>query len=382
MYKKIFLSLGLILGISLFANQKMLATTITDSTTTEQYTPFYWDVISDVDKVLQHEKMKDLNKRAIDQSKIGSKHYETAVKKMQNKDYLVAIAEFKNAMKRYKRAKLGPDAYNYLYTNMALCFVSTGKTKDKVMAKRYVNLLTKTIFKEKQWLYNIAIVHYNLNNQDEAASMLSSCIRMDEFNYQAYETLKAIYNESGNTKSANKVHDQMQSAQAKELKQSQRAKADKKSGKKKKGKVVITASSGEKPDINNIRIVGKDDLLQFNKIDKIDERSMDQIQLGVGAYNAGVKALKNKEYSKAIDDLKEAEKRLKRGKITEDGLNFVRGNLAIAYLSKGDKRGLGQAKKYLKYLTKQIYKTRDWFNFLFIDKAVFLYCIWAVFCLP
>ena len=66
MYKKIFLSLGLILGISLFANQKMLATTITDSTTTEQYTPFYWDVISDVDKVLQHEKMKDLNKRAID----------------------------------------------------------------------------------------------------------------------------------------------------------------------------------------------------------------------------------------------------------------------------------------------------------------------------
>ena len=84
-------------------------------------------------------------------------------------------------------------------------------------------MLTKTIFKEKQWLYNIAIVHHNLNNQDEAASMLSSCSKMDEFNYQAYETLKAIYNESGNTKSANKVHDQMQSPQAKELKQSQTA---------------------------------------------------------------------------------------------------------------------------------------------------------------
>ncbi len=70
--------------------------------------------------------------------------------------------------------------------------------------------------------------------------------------------------------------------------------------------------------------------------------------------------MRNKEYDKAIDELKEAEKRFKRGKITEDGLNFVRGNLAIAYLSKGDKRGLGQAKRYLKYLTKQIYKTRDW----------------------
>jgi tetratricopeptide (TPR) repeat protein len=153
----------------------------------------------------------------------------------------------------------------------------------------------------------------------------------------------------------------MQSAQAKELKAKQRARANNKSGKtNKKGKVVITASSGVKPDINNIRIVGKDDHLQFNKINEIDERSMDQIRQGVGAYNDGIKALKDKQYSKAIDDLKEAEKRLKRGKITEDGLNFVRGNLAIAYLSKGDKRGLGQAKRYLKYLTKQIYKTRDW----------------------
>ena len=101
---------------------------------------------------------------------------------------------------------------------MALCYVSTGKTKDKVMAKRFVNLLTKTIFKEKNWVYNIAIIHYNLNNQDEAASMLSSCIKMDEFNYQAYTTLTALYEKSGNTKSANKVHDRMQSAQAKELK--------------------------------------------------------------------------------------------------------------------------------------------------------------------
>ena len=359
MYKKICLSLVFSLAISLFPNQQMLKATIVDSTVSEKYTPFHWEVISDVDKIMQHEKVKDLNKRAIDQSKIGNEHYESAIKKMRNKDYMVAIAEFKNAMKRYKRAKLSPDAYNYLHTNMALCYVSTGKIKDKVMAKRFVNLLTKTIFKEKNWAYNIAIIHYNLNNQDEAASMLSSCIKMDEFNYQAYETLKAIYNESGNTKSANKVHEQMQSAQAKDLKESQ-AKVNKRSGKKKKGKIVITASSGEKPDINNIRIVGKDDHLQFNKIDKIDERSMDQVQQGVGAYNDGIKALRNKQYSKAIDDLKEAEKRLKRGKITEDGLNFVRGNLAIAYLSKGDKRGLGQAKRYLKYLTKNIYKTRDW----------------------
>ncbi len=360
-YKQIFLVIGIVFGLSFSTEQQSIKAATIDSTTTEQFTPFHWEAISDVDKVLQHEKVKDLNKRAIDQSKIANEHYTAAVKKMRNKDYNAAIEELKSAMKRYKRAKLGPDAYNYIYTNMALCYVSTGNKKDKVMAKRYVNLLTKTIFKEEKWLYNIAIIHYNLNNQDEAASMLSSCIKIDEYNYQAYETLKALYQESGNTKSANKVHEKMQSAQAKQLKAKQRAKADKKSGKtKKKGEVVITASSGLVPDINNLKIVGNDNLLQYNKIDKIDERSMDQIQQGVGAYNDGVKALKNKQYNKAIDDLKEAEKRLKRGKITEDGLNFVRGNLAIAYLSKGDKRGKGQAKRYLKYLTKRIYKTREW----------------------
>ena len=361
MYKKLFFVIGLILGLSFLNEGQNLNAAIIDSTTSQQYTPFHWNAISDVDKVLQHEKMKDLNKRAIDQSKKANEHYETAVKKMRNKDYNAAIEEFKNAMKRYKRAKLSPDAYNYIHANMALCYVSTGHKKDKVMAKRFVNLLTKTIFKEEKWLYNIAIAQYHLNNQDEAASMLSSCIRMDEFNYQAYTTLKALYEESGNIKSANKVHKQMQNAQKKEIKAKQRANADKKSGKtKRKGKVIITTSSGVEPDINNLKIVANDDHLQFNKIEKIDERSMDQIQKGVESYNDGVKALKNKEYEKAIDDLKEAEKRLKRGKITEDGLNFVRGNLAIAYLSKKDKRGKGQSKRYLKNLTKRIYKTREW----------------------
>ena len=168
MYKKIFLCLGLSLGVVLISNQQNISAFAVDSTSFEEYTPFHWKAISDVDKTLQHEKVKDLNKKAIDQSKIGNDHYDAAIKKMHNKNYAAAIAEFKNAMKRYKRAKLSPDSYNYLYTNMALCYVSTGNNKDKVMAKRYVNLLTKTIFKEKDWLHNIAIVHYHLNNQDEA----------------------------------------------------------------------------------------------------------------------------------------------------------------------------------------------------------------------
>ena len=100
--------------------------------------------------------------------------------------------------------------------------------------------------------------------------------------------------------------------------------------------------------------------MQYNKVDKIDERSMAQIQEGISEYNIGVNALANKEYKKAQTHLKNAEKKLKRGKIGDDGLSFTRGNLAIAYLSSGEKRGVNQAKRYLKYLTSKIYKSREW----------------------
>ena len=86
MYKKLFFVIGLILGLSFLNEGQNLNAAIIDSTTSQQYTPFHWNAISDVDKVLQHEKMKDLNKRAIDQSKKANEHYEIAVKKMRNKD--------------------------------------------------------------------------------------------------------------------------------------------------------------------------------------------------------------------------------------------------------------------------------------------------------
>ena len=104
----------------------------------------------------------------------------------------------------------------------------------------------------------------------------------------------------------------------------------------------------------------KDDPLQFDKIEKIDDRSMIQIQAGIADYNDGLNALKDKNYKSAQNKLKEAEKKLKRGKIAEDGLNFSRANLAVALLASGEKKRVGQAKRYLMNLTPRIFKERDW----------------------
>ena len=357
MIKKVIYSITILL----FATNIFAANSISDTSYIDGLTAFDWSPISDVEKVLQYENQKDLSKRTIDNVNKAKAHYVDAYKLMINKEYNAAITEFKAAMKIYKRAKLSNNALNFIHANMALSYASTGNKEDLAFSKRFLELITTKVYTDNKWTYNIAIAHNKVGNVNEAASLLSSIIRKDKFDFQAYVTLEAIYRNSGNGKDADKVKDRMQTAEAKLIQKNQKtATAGKETISKIKKRKEGYVPKGKEPEVRNLKIVTKDDHLQFNKINNINERSMIQIQKGIGEYNLGVKALSNKEYVTAQNHLKNAEKGLKRGKITTDGLNFTRGNLAISYLASGEKRGIGQAKRYLKYLTPRIYKTRKW----------------------
>ena len=359
MLKRIPFSALLILFI--FSNN--LFASSTDSSYFSHLKAYDWKPISDVEKVLQFEKTKELTKRTLDQSKLADAHYVDGVKKMMSNNYNGAIKEFKAAFKRYKRAKLSNNALNFIRINMALCYTNTGNKQDIVAAKRYIDLVTSKITVESNWMYNMAIVKNKIGDQLEATKILGSIIKKED-NFQAYVTLAAIYSESGNNKEADKVKNKMFKAEDRLNQQNSRNASAKntkslKTKKNKKNKIILNPR-GKKPDISNLNITAKDDPLQFNKIEKIDDRSLVQIQQGITEYNEGITALKNKSYNIAQKKLKEAEKKLKRGKISEDGLNFSRGNLTIALLASGEKRGVGQAKRYLNSLTSKIYKDRDW----------------------
>tara|TARA_B100001758_G_C18405630_1_gene611861 strand:+ start:1373 stop:2947 length:1575 start_codon:yes stop_codon:yes gene_type:complete len=332
-----------------------------DTTETSELIPFHWNPISDVDKVMQFENPKKLTKRSIEQSKLAETHYIDGFNLMSKKEYSAAINEFKAAMKRYKRAKLSDDALNFIRVNMALCYVNTGNKEDKVVGERLLNLVTSRIYKDQKWTYNIAIAKNLVGNNSEAASLLSSIIRKDEFNFQAYVTLEEIYRSSGNNDDAEKVISRMNTAEAKlQAKKSKQLAKTKEIKTKENKKQTIVKPKGKRPDVANLNIQKKDDHIQFNKIDRIDERSMTQIQEGVAEYTLGVNALGKREPSVAQKHLKDSEKRLKRGKITPDGLNFCRANLAISLLATGEKRGVGQSKRYLKALTSKLYQNREW----------------------
>ena len=356
MIKKTFYLLVITLGI---ITSSITASNIDSTLSASNFKAHYWEPISDVKNILQYENPKELTKRTIQQTNLAEANYSAAIELMKNKDYTSAIIEFKSAMKKYKRAKLSDDALNFIRVNMALCYAHTGNKEDLALSKRLLTLVTSRIYSEINWTYNIGVAHNKVGNSAEAASLLSSIIRKDEFHFQAYVTLENIYRNSGNEKDADKVIERMQTAEAKLIVKNQRSKSsNKQKTKQKNGKKFIP--TGERPDITNLKIPSKDDHLQFNKIDAINDRSMIQIQEGIGEYNIGVKALINKEYSTAQARLKNTEKKFKRGKINEDGLNFTRGNLAIAFLASGEKKGIGQAKRNLRNLTPKIYKNSKW----------------------
>ena len=218
MIKRLLFLIALLLTISI---NTAVASTI-DTLYTAGLTAFDWTPISDVDKVLQHENTKDISKRSIDQSKLAGEYYIAAIELMKKKEYFTAINEFKRAMKKYKRAKLSDDALNYLRVNMALSYSSTGNKEDLALSKRFLDLVTSKVYFDNKWAYNIAIAHHKNGNVNDAASLLSSVIRKDEFYFQAYITLEDIYRSSGNDQDADKVLERMQTAEAKLIKQTKK----------------------------------------------------------------------------------------------------------------------------------------------------------------
>ena len=323
-------------------------------TSSVEITPFNWHPISNIDNfIFQHENQKALTKRTIDQVKLGNEHYKSASNSLQNNDYTTAINEFKNALKRYKRAKLNDNSLNYVRLNLALSYASRNTKKDKILSQRFLKLLTKKVYKEEGWAYNIAITHYLLENNTEAIKLLNSCIKINKTDFQSYVTLEALYRSSGDTKNANKIAERMKIMQEKIAK-----KPNKK--KKKINNKVASLPEGKKPDITNLNIIKKADHLKFNKESSMNERSLADVNSAISTYDEGVKALSNRDYQLAKNKLTEVEKKFKRAKISNHGLNFTRANLAIACLSVGDKRGVGQAKRYLKDITSKIYTSREW----------------------
>ena len=328
--------INLLLTISFFTLVNTAQATITtDSITrTEFLNAFDWEVISGIENIMQHDNMEQLSKNSIKKLNEGNTLYSEGIQLMENKNYTSAIEKFMLARKSYKRAKI------------------------KAVASRYISLVTSKIDKEQYWLYNLSIANHLIGNYSEASTNLSKSIRLDENYFQAYITLEQILRNTNDKDNADKVRDRMETAEAKVIKKANKNKRNNKTEDNDKTEVKQLVVEGDEPNITKLKIIKGDDNLEFNKVALIKERTMSMVQEGIGAYNNGTDELSNGNYEAAITELKIAEKKLKRGKIKEHGLNFSRAQLSIAYLCTGENSG--QVKRNLRKITNKLYYSRDW----------------------
>ena len=129
----------------------------------------------------------------LEQVKATDKAYEEGVKLLQQAKSQEAIASFKTAFKNYKRAKFNEDALNFSNIQLAIAHAMSSEARDRKKVSRYMELITKAIYKKKIWTYNIAILKSTINQELQAAELLESVVKMDKYFFKAYGNLAAVY---------------------------------------------------------------------------------------------------------------------------------------------------------------------------------------------
>ena len=170
-------------------------------------------MLSDVNKITDNAKIKNLNDRASEQLKVADESYLEGVQYLQQSDPLKAIESFKKAFKNYKRIKFNENALNYPNLQLAVAHQLSEDERNRKKVVRYLDLITKSIEKEKEWLYNLAVLHYLSKNEQQAAEYLESVIKMDRYFFKAYGNLAAVYQQINDPKKASKTLENLTFAQ-------------------------------------------------------------------------------------------------------------------------------------------------------------------------
>ena len=321
-------------------------------------------IISDVEKIAQYAKAKNLSERALEQLKVADKAYEEGVKFLQQGKSQEAIASFKTAFKNYKRAKFNEDALNFSNIQLAIAHAMSPEARDRKKVSRYMELITKAINKEKIWAYNIAILKSTINQEEQAAELLESVIKMDKYFFKAYGNLAAVYQTINEPKKASKTLSKLSNAQEmfaeKERKQQLVSAKQKEKNSSQKPIKKEVHPEGIIPTSESLVARGDEkSVMKYESIVAFDERTRKKIREGHEAFEEGVALFNNGEYDLASKSFKSSLKKYTQAKVKQATLNYSMIQLAMAYFRSPNDRNKKKVIPLLEDLSKEIYEERD-----------------------
>jgi tetratricopeptide (TPR) repeat protein len=323
-------------------------------------------ILSDVEKVMEYAKAKGLSERALEQVNTADKAYLEGVKLLQQDKHTEAIASFKTAFKNYKRAKLNEDALNFPNVQLAVAHALSSDPKNNKKVSRYMDLFTKAVYKERDWTYNVAILNYSIGQEQRAAELLESVIKMDKFFFKAYGNLAAVYQAINDKKKAEKTMSRL--ALAQEILAEKERKAKLAAAKEKeKGDATVPSArqkqhpEGIAPDATTLEASGDaKTVMQHESIAAFDERTRKKIREGQELFDEGVSLFNQGEYDLATKSFKTSLKKYTQAKVSQPTLNYITASLAMSYFRSPNERNHKKVIPLLEGLSKEIFNERDW----------------------
>ena len=364
--KRLFLIVGI---VSLFAVNTFSASYFSDDQPVVSIGINDLIIISDVNKVMEYVKVKGLNDRALDQIKLADESYVKGVQFLQQSNPTEAIQSFKTSFKNYKRAKLSEDALNFANLQLAVAHQLSDDERNKKKVMRYLELVTKSIDKEKEWVYNLAVLNYLNNNESRSAELLESVIKMDKEFFKAYGNLAAVYQTINQPKKAEKALEKLKIAQdilAEKQRKEQLSLAKKKEKAKRSGNTEEPVLAEEPPkgiSIDPLLLKVKGDsksVLKNELITAFDDRMRKKLREGQDYYDQGLVLFNSGEFPLAIKAFKSSLKKFNQAKVSQLTLSYVNANLAMSYFRSPEKRDRKKVIPIIEILSKSVYDDRDW----------------------
>ncbi len=325
-------------------------------------------IISDVAKIMEYARVKGLSDRAANQVKLADDAYIKGVQLLQQSDNAKAILSFKTAFKNYNRAKLNDEALNFPNLQLAIAHQLSNDDRNQKKVLRYLQLVTNSVEKEKEWLYNLAILNYLNENEELAAKQLEDVIKMDKNFFKAYGNLAAVYQEISDPKKADKVLTRLKYAQD-DLVEKQRKeqlalakKNEKAKNSNKFNKIEIKSTPPKGINIDPISLSAKGNgksVLKDETITAFDDRLRKKLREGQELYDQGITLFNAGEFSLAIKAFKSALKKFNQAKVSQLTLSYVNTNLAMSYFRSSEKRDQKKVGPIIEMLSNQVYDDRD-----------------------
>ena len=125
-----------------------------------------------------------------------------------NGEYDLASKSFKSSLKKYTQAKAKQATLNYITVQLAMSYFRSPNDRNKKKVVPLLEDLSKEIYDERDWVYNLAVMYYGLGRTERSIELLKTCIDLDKYFLIGYQNQIALFNEQDKLKDAKKAYRQ------------------------------------------------------------------------------------------------------------------------------------------------------------------------------